>query len=200
MGIGVPNSPKRGSSSFQQIAAAFLARPDLPFADLVSAERIKRVFVKHGGLFGLHGVYSTSIMVWSFLGRVLRDGKEAGCQAAVARVVSYCLQAGIEAPTSDTGDFCRARAKLPEAALRELSCEVAGELEDVADESWLWKGMHAKLIDGFTFTMPDTPENQAEYPQPKTQKPGIGQSIALASPQRLLAHESRQLSARGHRQ
>jgi len=55
-------------------------------------------------------------------------------------VVSYCKQAEIVAPTSDTGDYCRARAKLSEAALHELSCEVAEELEDQADESWLRKG------------------------------------------------------------
>ncbi len=180
MGNDIPNSPHQGSGNFQQIAAAFLARPDLPFADLVSAERIERVFEKHNALFGQHGVYSTSIIVWAFISQVLQDGKEASCQAAVARVVSYCLQAGTKAPTSDTGDFCKARAKLPEAALRELCREVATELEDKADDAWLWKGMHAKLIDGFTFTMPDTPENQAEYPHPKTQKPGVGLPIARA--------------------
>ncbi|MEK6575846.1 MAG: IS4 family transposase, partial [Chloroflexota bacterium] len=40
--------------------------------------------------------------------------------------------------------------------------------------------LHAKLIDGFTFTMPDTPQNQAEYPQAKTQQPGVGLPIARA--------------------
>lgn len=108
----------------------------------------------------------------------MRDGKEAGCQAAVARVVGYCQLAGKKTPTDDTGDFCRARAKLPEAALHQLSGDVARDLEDAADEAWLWKGLHAKLIDGFTFTMPDTPANQSEYPQQKAQKPGIGLPIA----------------------
>lgn len=163
-----------------RLAAAFLGQSGLPFAALLSAERIERVFAKHDNLFGARGVYSTAVMVWSFVGQVLRDGKEASCQAAVARVVSYCGQAGKESPTSDTGDFCRARAKLSEAALHELSNEVANELEDSADESWLWKGHHAKLIDGFTFTMPDTPRNQAEYPQAKTQVAGVGQPIARA--------------------
>ena len=119
-------------------------------------------------------------MVWSFLSQVLRDGKEASCQAAVARVVSYCDGAGLAAPTEDTGDYCRARAKLSEAALNELSGEVAEELEQAAEETWLWKGHHAKLVDGFTFTMPDTPANQAVYPHPKTQKPGVGLPIARA--------------------
>ncbi len=35
-----------------------------------------------------------------------------------------------------------------------------------------------KLVDGFTVSMPDTPENQAEYPQPPAQKPGIGFPLA----------------------
>ncbi len=32
----------------------------------------------------------------------------------------------------------------------------------------------SQRVDGSTITMPDTPENQAEYPQAKTQKPGCG--------------------------
>ena len=40
-----------------------------------------------------------AVMVWSFLRQVLRDGKEASCQSAVARVVSCCKQQGIAAPT-----------------------------------------------------------------------------------------------------
>lgn len=177
----IHHSPSADSGSFRKVADAFLSGEALPFASILSAERIERVFAKHGCRFGLHGVYTTAIMVWSFLSQVLRDGKEASCQAAVARVVCYCQQAGITAPSEDTGDYCRARAKLSEAALHDLSCEVAEELEQAADESWLWKGKHhAKLIDGFTFTMPDTPKNQAEYPHPKTQKPGVGLPIARA--------------------
>lgn len=180
MGFDIPNSPSRCRDGFQKITAAFLAQPGLPFAHLLSTERIERVFTKHNGLFGWHGIYSTSIMVWAFLNQVLRDGKEASCQSAVARIVSYCNQIAMKTPTSDTGDFCRARAKLPEAALHELSCEVAGALEDEADEAWLWNGRHAKLIDGFTFTMPDTLKNQVAYPQQKGQAPGVGLPIARA--------------------
>lgn len=176
----IPNSSPQRSRSFQQVVAAFLAGEALPFAHVLSAERIERIFAKHGCRFGLHGVYTTAIMVWSFLAQVLRDGKEASCQAAVARVVSYCEQAGLDAPTEDTGDYCRARAKLSEAALHELSNEVAEEMEQAADETWRWKGLPAKLVDGFTFTMPDTPENQARYPHPKTQQPGVGLPIARA--------------------
>jgi putative transposase len=180
MAAFLPDLPAPGSGSFRQVADAFLSGEGLPFANILSAERIERVFAKHGCQFGLHGVYTTAVMVWSFLSQVLRDGKEASCQAAVARVVSYCQQQGHPAPTEDTGDYCRARAKLSAAAIRDLSCEVGQELEQAAAASWLWKGRHAKLIDGFTFTMPDTPANLAAYPHPKTQQPGVGLPIARA--------------------
>ncbi len=172
------NSSDRCGSSFQGIAAAFLSRPGLPFAEVLSAERIERIFTKHGNLFGVGAIYSTAVMVWSFLGQILRDGKEASCQSAVARVVTHCEYQETATPTGDTGDYCKARAKLSEAALHDLTCEVANEMEERADPSWLWKGWHPMLIDGFTFTMPDTPENQKKYPQPKTQKPGVGLPIA----------------------
>lgn len=152
----------------------------MPFARILSAERIEQVFARHDALFGQNTIYSTAMMLWSFLGQILRDGKEASCQAAVARVVAYCQQEQIAPPTADTGDYCRARAKLSQAALRELSGDVAADMEAAAEADWLWKGKHAKLIDGFTFTMPDTEKNRAEYPQQKSQKPGVGLPIARA--------------------
>lgn len=176
----ISNSDDSVRSSFQRIADVFLAQPGLPFAGILSAERIERVFAKHGNLFGLDTIYSTAMMVWSFLGQVLRDGKDASCQAAVARVVAYQQQTNGPVPTSDTGDYCRARAKLSEHALHDLATEVAGENEQQARPDWLWKGRHAALVDGFTFTMPDTPENQKEYPQQPQQRPGVGFPIARA--------------------
>src|SRR5262245_27069908 len=133
MASEIPDSPRQGSRSFQLVVAAFLSRAGLPFAAVLDAKRIERVFARHGGLFGQNGIYTTAVMVWSFLAQVLRDGKEAACQAAVARVVSYCEQQRIAVPSDDTGDYCRARAKLPAGALRELSCEVAEDVELAAD-------------------------------------------------------------------
>jgi hypothetical protein len=147
---------------------------------VLSAERIERIFARHGNLFGEDRIYSTALMIWAFLGQVLRDGKEASCQSAVARIVAHQHQLGRAVPTNDTGDYCRARAKLSEHAVYDLAAEVAAEAEQRVEPAWLWNGRHVKLGDGFTFTMPDTPANQAAYPQAKTQKPGIGQPIARA--------------------
>jgi hypothetical protein len=174
----IPESSNRGSSKFRGIVACFLLQPGLPFAGILSAERIERVFKKQSCLFGAGGIYSVAVVLWSFLSQVLRDGKEASCQAAVARITAFKNQRGEPAPTSDTGDYCRARSKLSEAALHELTVEIGAEVEVQCDPKWLWKERHAKLVDGFTFTMPDTVKNQASYPSPRTQKKGVGLPIA----------------------
>jgi hypothetical protein len=46
------------------------------------------------------------------------------------------------------------------------------------DPQWLWKGRRAYVWDGSSVSMPDTPENQAAYPQPVTQEPGLGSPLA----------------------
>jgi putative transposase len=40
--------------------------------------------------------------------------------------------------------------------------------------------LYKALVDGFTFTMPDTPANQAVFPQLASQQPGLGFPIARA--------------------
>ena len=174
----VPGDGRHGNRGFQRIVDAFLAADGLPFATVLSAERIRRVFANHDNLFGLDTIYSTVTVLWAFLAQVLRDGKEASCQAAVAGIMAWRLQCGLTPPTADTGDYCRARAKLSEAALRQLTVETAEALQQHAEADWLWKGRHAKLVDGFTFTMPDTPENQDAYPQNPAQAKGVGFPIA----------------------
>jgi hypothetical protein len=178
MGRSIPHSPRRSSNSFQKLVTIFFKQPGLPFGEVLTAELAEEVFCKHGGLFGLGAIYSTATVLWAFLGQVLQDGKMAACQSAVAGIIAHRQLLGLSVPTEDTGDYCRARPKLNEQALHELACTVAHNTEAQAEENWLVKGRHAKLVDGFTFTMPDTPKNQRQYPQAKTQKPGIGFPIA----------------------
>ena len=169
---------KSNQNEFDAVAVPFLQGEGLPFADALSAEWIQHVFSETEGLFGQEDIFSTQIVLWAFLAQTLRDGKGSACAAAVADIATYLLQTGKQPPSGDTGDYCRARAKLSLPALRRLVVESGRKMEGVADESWLWKGSHAKLVDGFTFTMPDTLENQGAFPQLHSQSPGVGFPIA----------------------
>ena len=114
---GIADSSHSRSNSFQKVVAAFLAQPGLPFAEVLSAERIERVFAKHGNLFGLGAIYSTALVVWSFVGQVLRDGKEASCQSAV--VASRAIVSGREPPCPPP---TRATIAGREPSCRKLPC------------------------------------------------------------------------------
>ena len=170
----------RRSNPFASVAEPFLQPHGLPFAEVLTAEAIERTFAEKDALFGQNDIFSTPIVLWAFLAQVLRDGKGSACAAAVADIATYMQQTGGQVPSGDTGDYCRARSKLDLATLRGLVVQAARQLQDGADPSWLWHGLHAKLVDGFTFTMPDTPENQEAFPQQKNQKLGVGFPIARA--------------------
>jgi hypothetical protein len=169
-----------GNAGFEDVVAPFLQQPGLPFANALSAAAIEQAFARRDGLFATDAVFSTPIVLWAFLAQVLRDGKGAACAAAVADIATYMQQTGRAAPSGDTGDYCRARAKLNLDAIRDLVGQTARQLQSQAKAQWLWRGRHAKLVDGFTFTMPDTPANQQAYPQSSSQAPGVGLPIARA--------------------
>lgn len=168
--------PQKSNADFQHVANSLLSEEGLPFAEVLPAAEIERIFQRHGALFGdtYNAIYTTAIVLWAFLSQVLADGKMRSCAAAVARIADFLILEEKTPPSTDTGDYCNARKKLCEKVLYELATETAAKMERAAPEDWLWHGRHAKLVDGFTNTMADTPENQEAFPQPESQTPGVG--------------------------
>jgi len=154
----------------------------LPLGDVLSADRVRDIFAEHDALFGAgeNDCWNTGLTLWSFIGQVLQDGKQRSCQAAVTRATRYLVEQDRRPPGGDTGGYCRARYKLHGAVLRQLVGEIAANMSTRNPPHWLWHNKQVKLVDGFTFTMPDTPENQQAFPQAKTQEPGVGFPIARA--------------------
>lgn len=74
----------------------------------------------------------------------------------------------------NTAAYCKARARLPEDALEGLWGEVTRRVQERAGGEGLWCGRRVKVADGSSLSMPDTPDNQAVYPQSSRQKPGCG--------------------------
>ncbi|MGA2621419.1 MAG: IS4 family transposase [Thermoguttaceae bacterium] len=88
---------------------------------------------------------------------------------------SRCWAAGIHLILDN---YCTARNDLPEEAVHALVRDTGKQIEDESPEPWLWHRRKVCVVDGSTITMPDTPANQAAYPQQKSQKPGCGFPIA----------------------
>lgn len=161
---------------FRLVLASFLQRPGLAFADVITEESIDRAFAGEPASFGddAEAVFTPAITLWAFLSQVLFKGEQRSCVAAVARVAVLLVALERGPCSGNTGAYCRARAKLPETVLRRLTVEVADGCERQVEADWLWQGRHVYLVDGATVSLPDTPENQETYPQPRQQQIGLG--------------------------
>ena len=171
----------RWKDRFQFVLSSFLQQEGLPFSSVLSEQRIEQVFDEANVSFAKHeedAVYTPAITLWAFLSQVLFKEEHRSCLAAVSRVAVFLVALGQKACSKNTGAYCRARAKIPTAVIRQLTTEAAATAEKDLPEDILWLGRHVKIVDGFTVSMPDTVENQKEYPQPATQKPGLGFPLA----------------------
>ena len=154
----------------------------LRFGRVLSADRVRAMFADSGALFGYgeDDFWNTGLTLWAFIGQALQDGKQRSCNAAVTRATRYMVEQGMQPPSPDSGEYCRSRQKLNSDVLRRMVRAIAANMESATPDYWRWHGRHVKLVDGFTFTMPDTPDNQAAFPQVKSQAPGVGFPIARA--------------------
>ena len=81
--------------------------------------------------------------------------------------------------SQSTGSFCRSRQKLPLELIAELVRFTGKSVKDKMPNNNKIDG-NIYLIDGTTFTLPDTIKNQDKYPQQVSQKEGLGFPICRA--------------------
>lgn len=173
---------------------------ELPLADAVDEARFEEAFDEHGVAFGKDddAVYTPAITLWALVSQVFFSAEQRSCKAAVLRVASLWAALGRRVCGTNTGAYCRARLKIPFEAVQAITQRLARDAEAAVDQDAVLTEEEAEaslspeviaqvksraaggrilLVDGFTVTAADTPENQAEYPQNPAQDEGIGFSI-----------------------
>jgi hypothetical protein len=111
-------------------------------------------------------LFDPFVTLWAFLSQVIDTDKS--CQNAVSKIIAHLAESEVEIPSTDTSAYCQARSRLPEKLLEKIFNSSAQNLEEKVTEEYLWCGRNVKVIDGSTVSMPDTIENQKEYPQPSS--------------------------------
>lgn len=195
----MPFTPPRrfDASSFSIFKRSMMQDDQLPLVEVLSEQRFALAFQEQCVEFGTDDevVYTPAITLWALLSQVFYSAEMRSCKAAVARVASLWAALGRSVCNTNTGAYCRARAKIPFEVIRAISKRLAndaeaqlGEQSQVSGEQLeasLAPSVVAKvksqptesrvlLVDGFTITAADTPENQAEYPQNPKQADGLG--------------------------
>lgn len=161
--------------SFRAMVAQARRHGDLYFAALLPQDHVLRAF-ENARARWQGWVYTPAVTVWVFLSQCF--SRDHSCREAVARLMAWRLSQGLSPCSAQTGAYCTARGDLPEEALHALVRETGAQIEAESPEAWLWHGRKVRVVDGSTITMADTDENQAAYPQQKTQKRGCGFPIA----------------------
>jgi putative transposase len=159
---------------FRLILTSFMQHDGLTFAGALPEETIAQAFADADFAQDDDDVYTPVLTLWAFLSQVLCNDHQRSCRAAVARVIIHLVTLGKPKCSDNTGAYCRARSKLPTAGIERLTITVAGGCEQRLREEWLWKRRHVHLVDGTTVSMPDTQDNQKEYPQSPSQEEGMG--------------------------
>lgn len=169
-----PN-PQTTPAQFRSLLRSFAFDPGLIAGHLLSDEHLARVIGQEVRR-SCARIFTPLITLATFLAQILSD--DHSCQAALDRLLAWRAARGLPPASPDTGGYCKARQRLPETLLPRLVRETADRIGEHVPEAWLFHGRRAILVDGSAVSMPDTPENQAAYPQPSIQEPGCGFPVA----------------------
>jgi Transposase DDE domain len=149
----------------------FAQAAGLPFADVLSAAQLTQVLAACHVRFR-ERLFTPLVTLATSLSQALDPDPSA--RQAVARLVAHRAAAGLPPCSPDTRAYRKARGRLPEAVWAELTRRTGRDLLWEAPPRWCWRGRDVKVVDGTTLSLPDTPANQKAYPQPASQKPGLG--------------------------
>jgi hypothetical protein len=172
----MPHSSRRTRTrQIEMLRRQFGQGEGMAFAEVLPAARLEEALAAEGVCWR-EKVYTPVLTLWAFLSQVL--SADGSCRQAVARVLAWLVSRDERPCRPNTDPYCKARQRLPESLFRRLVCETGTALHAAASGTWLWKARRVKLVDGTTTSMPDTPANQREYPQPRSQRPGLGFPLA----------------------
>lgn len=99
---------------------------------------------------------------------------DGSCQNAVNEFSARRMAGGLSPCSTSTAAYCRARKRLPQAMVSSLVHFTGQAMTASTLPAGTWQGRPVRLVDGTTVPMADTSENQAAFPQPTSQKPGLG--------------------------
>jgi hypothetical protein len=161
--------------SLDRLRARFARDDGLPFADVLTEARIHDALNQHEVQYR-NRVFGPVTTLWGFLSQVLSE--DHSCRDTVSRIIAHRVASGLAACSPNTASYCNARGRLPTGVLRNLTRRTAEELQATVAPEWRWNRRDVFVADGSHVSMPDTPENQARYPQPRVQQPGLGFPLA----------------------
>ena len=103
--------------------------------------------------------------------------KDCSCAGVMQYLSSFFATQARKPPSLNTASYCAARLRLCFEKIKEILRTNTLRAQEEISKEQLWCGRRVKVADGTGCKLPDTKENQADYPQPKSQKKGCGNPV-----------------------
>jgi hypothetical protein len=172
-GFHLPTLRRKPRSRPQKLAAerANIQRHSISSLGECFGQFIPSKVLENGdtGSFSRRRVFSKTNTFWAFFSQAL--DADGGCQEVVRKIQALAASRSLPTPSASTSAYCQARAKLSISELEGILAHTASTLHDKG-HSERWKERRVVVVDGTGLSMPDTPENQAIWPQSRGVKPG----------------------------
>ena len=185
---------KSGTPYFKAFGPLLFGKPPVgslkkALAELAKCNSLSEIRQFFGSLFpaillapGKSGVnsrnrlFSLEVIFWAFLDQIQTPG--SSCRETVFKIMASRRRKSPKEPMGemkpDTGAYCKARKKIPLETIDKINTHLVERMQKNIPDRNLWRGRQVKLVDGTSVSMPDTPANQAHWPQSTSQKAGCG--------------------------
>ena len=140
------------------------------FLDILKSEQIASIIKRYTSSYR-ERIFTPLITLAMFIKQALSFDRS--CVNVVNDFIIENVHSLPKNISCSTGSYCRSRQKLSLDLIKELVHHTGKSVVDKIDNKHNIEG-DIYLIDGTTFSMPDTIKNQEKYPQQRAQKPGLG--------------------------
>jgi hypothetical protein len=162
---------------FRTVRDKFARDNGLPFGRLLSREYVLATL--DGECHDYRSrIFCPLVTLWGWLSQCLSQDKSLN--ETVSRILAHRVATGLPTISAASGGYSRSRTRFPEAVMERMAREIGRKVHNSADGSWNWRGREVFLTDGTGFSMPDTAENQLEWPQAIQTRPGLGFPVMRA--------------------
>lgn len=168
-------TPRRSGQASRQVAQRARSADPVEFFNVLTSPELIEITEEH---LPEHRerLYPPTVTLAMFITQAL--SADGSCQDVVNAWLARRSAEGLRDHSARTAGYCKARSRLPQTMVSELVRYTGRSMSEQAAMSWRWCGRSVKLMDGTTVSMPDTPLNQARYPQSARQLEGVGFPLA----------------------
>jgi hypothetical protein len=158
-----------GRHTLHCVRQTTLAQLQQPLRDLLPAPLLS---CQEDGPNSRERVFSLRLTFECFVWQMLKP--QTSCREVVRQVQALLRLSGRTPIQEGDSAYIQARQRLPRERLEQALRATAQSADHRAGSGGRLGERPVKVVDGSTAQLPDTPQNQKRYPQPRSQKPGCG--------------------------